>query len=108
MEGHLCLARDSFAFPVSTTFGLSSIDMPALWENTEIGRRLMEAWEGEGSVFIVARSFEIYQELKKLNDPSMCRWLAASAPRGGDEDGGENRDDGDAESISTVQTDGAT
>jgi hypothetical protein len=83
--------------------------MPALWENeTEIGRRLMQAWEGEGSVFIVTRSFEIYQELKKLNDASMCRWLSPSCPRVGDEDGsedGERGDDGDAESISTVHTD---
>ncbi|KAK4148494.1 hypothetical protein C8A00DRAFT_38930 [Chaetomidium leptoderma] len=71
--------------------------MPALWETeTEIGRRLMEAWRDEGSsVFIVTRSFEVYQELEKLNSESTCRWLSVSAPSEND----------DAKSISTIQED---
>lgn len=81
--------------------------MPALWEtDTEIGRRLMEAWDGEGCVFIVVRSFEVYQELEKLNGGSMCRWLSTLAPSGngdGDDDDDEDEDE-DAKSTSTIQT----
>ncbi|KAG7288939.1 hypothetical protein NEMBOFW57_005299 [Staphylotrichum longicolle] len=75
--------------------------MPALWEtDTDIGRRLMEAWEGEGSVFLVTRSFGVYEELAKLNGfpESMCRWLPASA---------SVEDGDDAKSTSTVRTDAA-
>jgi hypothetical protein len=74
--------------------------MSAQWEtwetNTEIGPRLLDAWDGGGSVFIVTRSFEVYQELARLNSPSLCRWLSASPP---------SKDDDDVESIATVQTD---
>lgn len=83
--------------------------MPALWEtDTEIGRRLMEAWDGEGSVFVVVRSFEVYQELEKLNGSSICRWLSISAPFGDGEDGNDDDDDEDEEkSTSTIQTNSA-
>jgi hypothetical protein len=60
----------------------------------------MEAWEGQGSVFLVTRSFELYQELERLNGDSMCRWLSASAPSADDDD--------DAKSTSTIQTDTTT
>jgi hypothetical protein len=83
--------------------------MPALWEtDTEIGRRLMQAWDGEGCIFIVVRSFEIYQELEKLNGTSMCRWLSTSALSGDGDDGNDDDDeDDDAESTSTIKTDAA-
>jgi hypothetical protein len=73
--------------------------MSARWEtwetNTKIGPRLLDAWDGEGTVFIVTRSFEVYQELERLNGHSLCRWLAASPPC----------NDDDVESIATIQTD---
>lgn len=70
----------------------------ASWETySEIGQRLLEAWDGEGSVFVVVRSFEIYQELQRLNGDSVCRWLSASPPSVDDSD--------DAHSISTITTD---
>ncbi|KAK4104759.1 hypothetical protein N658DRAFT_556570 [Parathielavia hyrcaniae] len=60
----------------------------------------MEAWEGEGSVFVVTRSYELYRELERLNGQSMCRWLSASTSGVDDDD--------DAKSTSTVQTDATT
>ena len=72
----------------------------------------MKAWEGKGSVFVVTKSLEIYQELLRLNDPSMCRWLSASTSCG-DRDGRDGRDgidgedDDDTKSTSTVQMDDA-
>jgi hypothetical protein len=56
----------------------------------------MKVWEGEGSVFIVTRSFEIYQELERLNSASMCHWLSTSGPS-------DDGNDGDARSTSTIQ-----
>ena len=47
-------------------------------------------------VFVVVRSFEIYQELQRLNGDSVCRWLSASPPSVDDSD--------DAHSISTIKT----
>jgi hypothetical protein len=73
--------------------------MPASWEtDSKIGARLLEAWDGEGSVFIVVRSFEVYQELERLNGRSMCRWLSTSASS-------DNEDQDDSKSTSTIQTD---
>lgn len=85
------------------------------WEtNTEIGPRILDAWDGEGSVFVVVRSYEVYKELERLNGgSSMCRWLSASPPSQAtsqqphQEDGDDDYDD-DARSVSTAVTDAAS
>ena len=92
--------------------------MPALWEtDADTGRRLM-AWYDQGSIFMVTRSFEVYQELERLNRGLMCCWISASTPTEDNVDSGgedDNADDGDpddgddgeedSKSVSTVRAD---
>jgi hypothetical protein len=101
--------------------------MAAQWESSNLGRRLLRAWDdevwdhGKACVFLVVKSFEVYQELERLNGTEMCRWLSPSscAPRGEssgnggvndidiDIDNGDDDEDDDAMSIATIQTDAA-
>ncbi len=83
------------------------------WEtNTEIGPRILDAWDHEGSVFLVVRSLEVYKELERLNGRSMCRWLSGTPPSNPSQQSQLSRrdnddDDDDTRSIVTVEADAA-